>query len=161
MMKYSVYDEQIKGLRTDYAYYEDKAKLKADFEKYMIEIRDVTPKEVESVWSELEYRIIETPIDFINEAEEKVLQEVVHGDYTHVKKGWFKDFNCIEKADIKCIIEFKEFGFAGAWYVVFTHTHTPLVIKHPINDVNTYHIMYQYKYGFKLDVHQMSYKAAY
>lgn len=32
MTYYSVYDEQIKELRTDYAYYEDKAELQAAFE---------------------------------------------------------------------------------------------------------------------------------
>ncbi|WP_436962389.1 hypothetical protein [Staphylococcus shinii] len=161
MTYYSVYDEQIKELRTDYAYYQDKAKLKAEFEKHMMDIREVTPNEVETIWADLEYNIIETPLDFINEAEKQVLQEVVHGNYTNVNKGWFKDFNRMNKADIKSIIEFKEFGFASAWYVVFSYSHKPLVIKHQTNDVNTYHVMYQYKYGFKLNVHEMSYKAVY
>lgn len=161
MTYYSVYDEQIKELRTDYAYYQDKAKLKAEFEKHMVDIRDVKRNEVETVWSDLEYNIIETPLNFINEAEKQILQEVVHGNYAHVNKGWFKDFNRIDKADIKSIIEFKEYEFDGAWYVIFTHTHKPLVIRHQSNDINTYRIMYQYKFGFKLQVHEMSYKAVY
>ncbi len=161
MTYYSVYDEQIKELRTDFAYYEDQAKLKADFEKYMIEIRDVSPYEVETIWTDLEYRIIETPLDFIDETEQQILHEVVHGDYTHVNRGWFRDFNRIDKADIKSIVEFKEYREAGAWYVVFTHTHQPLVIKDQANDINTYHIMYQYKFGFKLNVHEMSSTAVY
>lgn len=161
MTYYSVYDEQIKELRTDFAYYEDQEKLKNDFEKHMVEIRDVSPYEVESIWTDLEYNIIETPFDFINETEQQTLYEVVHGDYTHVKRGWFSDFNQIDKADIKSIVEFKEYREAGAWYVVFTHTHKPLVIKHQSNDVNTYHIMYQYKFGFNLNVHELSSKAVY
>lgn len=72
MTYYSVYDEQIKELRTDFAYYEDKAKLQADFEKHMIAINDVSPYKVEAVWSDLEYRIIETPLDFINESEKNL-----------------------------------------------------------------------------------------
>lgn len=161
MTYYSVYDEQIKELRTDFAYYEDKAKLQADFEKHMIAINDVSPYKVEAVWSDLEYRIIETPLDFINEREKQILHEVVREDYTHVKRGWFSDFNHIAKAEIKSIVEFKEYREAGAWYVVFTHTQKPLVIKHRYNDVNTYHIMYHYKFGFKLNVHEMSCNAVY
>lgn len=161
MTYYSVYDEQIKELRTDFAYYEDKAKLQADFEKHMIDINDVSSYTVEVIWSDLEYRIIETPLDFINETEKQILHEVVHEDYAHVKCGWFSDFNHISKADIKSIIEFKEYREAGAWYVVFTHTQKPLVIKHRYNNVNTYHIMYHYKFGFKLNVHEMSCNAVY
>lgn len=161
MTYYSVYDEQIKELRTDYAYYEDKAELQAAFEKHMIDIKDVSPYQVETVWTDLEYSIIETPLDFISEAELKILHEVVHEDFTHVKRGWFSDFNHINQADIKSIVEFKEYREAGAWYVVFTHTQKPLVIKHRYNDVNTYHIMYHYKFGFNLDVHEMSSEAVY
>lgn len=161
MTYYSVYDEQIKELRTDYAYYEDKAELQAAFEKHMLDIKDVSPYQVETVWTDLEYSIIETPLDFISEAEQKILHEVVHEDYTHVKRGWFSDFNHINQADIKSIVEFKEYREAGAWYVVFTHTQKPLVIKHRYNDVNTYHIMYHYKFGFNLNVHEMSSKAVY
>lgn len=161
MTYYSVYDEQIKELRTDYAYYEDKAELQAAFEKHMIDIKDVSPYQVETVWTDLEYSIIETPLDFISEAEQKILHEVVHEDFTHVKRGWFSDFNHINQADIKSIVEFKEYREAGAWYVVFTHTQKPLVIKHRYNDVNTYHIMYHYKFGYNLDVHEMSSEAVY
>lgn len=161
MTYYSVYDEQIKELRTDYAYYEDKAELQAAFEKHMIDIKDVSPYQVETVWTDLEYSIIETPLDFISEAEQKILHEVVHEDFTHVKRGWFSDFNHINQADIKSIVEFKEYREAGAWYVVFTHTQKPLVIKHRYNDVNTYHIMYHYKFGYNLNVHEMSSEAVY
>lgn len=161
MTYYSVYDEQIKELRTDYAYYEDKAELQAAFEKHMIDIKDVSPYQVETVWTDLEYSIIETPLDFISEAERKILHEVVHEDFTHVKRGWFSDFNHINQADIKSIVEFKEYREAGAWYVVFTDTQKPLVIKHRYNDVNTYHIMYHYKFGYNLNVHEMSSEAVY
>lgn len=161
MTYWSVYDTQIKELRTDYAYYEDKTKLQAEFEKHMMDIKDVSPYQVETVWTDLEYSIIETPLDFINHEEQQILHEIVHGDYTNVTCGWFKDFNNIEKEDIKSIVEFKEFREAGAWYVVFTHTRQPLVIKHQYNDIKTYHIMYHYKYGFKLNVHELSSKAVY
>lgn len=127
----------------------------------MLDIKDVSPYQVETVWTDLEYSIIETPLDFISEAEQKILHEVVHEDFTHVKRGWFSDFNHINQADIKSIVEFKEYREAGAWYVVFTHTQKPLVIKHRYNDVNTYHIMYHYKFGYNLNVHEMSSEAVY
>lgn len=161
MTYYSVYDEQIQSLRTDYAYYEDKVKLKAMFENHMLDFKDVSPNQTEIIWSELGYKIIETPMDFINESEQSILTEVVHGKYNHVNKGWFDDFNAIDKADLKSIIEFKEFGFAGAWYVVFTNTNKPLVIKHKINNVNTSHTMNYYKSCYKLKTHEMSYKTVY
>ena len=161
MTYYSVFDKQIKELRTDFAYYKDKARLKDEFEQHMIEVKEVKSNEDERIWNEFGYRIIETPLDFINESEKQILREVVHGYYANVNKGWFEDFNHIDKSEIKSIVEFKEFGFAGAWYVVFTHTDKPLVIKHNVNDVNTYFIMYEYIWGFKLQVYEMSYKAVY
>ena len=154
---YSVYDEQIKELRTDFSYYKDKVELKVTFEKHMIDIRDVSPYQVEQVWNELDYSIIETPLNFINEADKKVLYEIANGDYQNIERGWFDDLNAV-KSEIKSIIAFKEYREPGAWYVIFTHTQKPLVIKHRYNDVNTYHIMYHYRFAFGLDIHEMSIK---
>jgi len=161
MTQYSVYDAQIKEMRNDFAYYEDKEKLQNDFEKHLMDIKEICSKDIHKVWNELEYRIIETPFDFVNEAEKRILNEVVHGDYSHVKKGWLKEFEALEQSDIKIMIEFKEFGFAGTWYVVFTHNQRPLVIEHKINNVNTYWHMYKYRKPLEDVMYQLSYKAVY
>lgn len=161
MTYFSVYDAQIKEMRTDFAYYEDKAKLQNDFEKHLMDIKEICSKDIHQVWNELEYRIIETPFDFVNEAEKRILNEVVHGNFSSVKKGWFLEFEAIDKKEIKSMLEFKEFGFGGAWYVVFTHNQKPLVIQHKINDVNTYCQMYQYRKQLEDITYQLSYKAVY
>ncbi|MFF0676930.1 hypothetical protein ACFYSI_13510 [Staphylococcus xylosus] len=156
MTYYSVYDAQIKELRTDFAYYKDKTKLKADFEAHLLDIREICSKHINKIWNELEYRIIETPFDFVSEAEKHILREVIQGEYTHVKKGWNAEVRALAFEDIKRVVEFKEFGFIGSWYVLFLYNQTPLLIKHKTNDVNTYRMMYKFQSKLESKTYRLS-----
>ena len=61
--------------------------------------------------------------------------------------------------DIKAIVEFKEHGFAGSWYIVFRYRDQPLKIKHPINPVNTSRMMKDFDIYNKHTVYEMSHQS--
>ncbi|MGJ7589353.1 hypothetical protein [Staphylococcus shinii] len=156
MTYYSIYNEQIKELRTDFAYYKDKTKLRTDFESHLMDIREICSKDIHKIWNELEYRIVETPFDFVSEAEKHLLREVIQGDYTHVKQGWDTEVRELALEDIKCVIEFEEFGFIGSWYVIFLYNETPLLIKNRANDVYTYRMMYKFQSKLESKTYRLS-----
>ena len=58
MAHYSVYNTEVKEIRTDFAYYTDKAVLQKDFETYFKKTRGATEEEILQLWKYDSYQII-------------------------------------------------------------------------------------------------------
>ena len=160
MTYYSIYNLQTKTIRTAYAYYRNKQQLQFAFENHLKENRDMYEESVDMLW-ENTFQVIETPLDHLTKEDIQILKQIVKGDDMLVDNGWYDEFNQIGNEDIKTIVEFKEHGFAGSWYVVFRYQSQPLKIKHPINPVNTSRMMRDFDIYNNNTVYKMSYRTPY
>lgn len=158
MTYYSIYNLKSKTVRTDYAYYRNQQQLQLAFEKHLRENRDKYEESVDNLL-ENTFQVIETPLDNLINEDINVLRQVVKGDDASVENGWYDEFNQIVSEDIKAIVEFKEHGFAGSWYIVFRYRDQPLKIKHPINPVNTSRMMKDFDIYNKHTVYEMSHQS--
>lgn len=158
MTYYSIYNSDADRIRTDFAYYTNKQQLQKDFETHVSDNADYYTENVETIWDETGYQIVETPLNLLNETDINILKSLYRGDYRDVNQGWFDKFEAIGISDIKAIVEFREHGYSGKWYVVFMHDQSPLVIKHQYNQVNTSWVMSKYHIKQKIKVYEMSHR---
>ncbi|MEB6279067.1 hypothetical protein [Staphylococcus gallinarum] len=161
MAHYSVYNTEVKEIRTDFAYYTDKAVLQKDFETYFKTTRGATEEEILQLWKSDAYQIIETPLHFIGEAERCEIGRLLLGSSNSIGEGYFDDLEAVEdwQNDIKYIIEIKEFGFASAWYIVVLQHQQPFVMGYKRHDGVTRWVMnHDYKKYLESKIYTMSYQ---
>lgn len=157
MTYYSIYHSEAGIIRTDFAYYTSQQQLQSDFETHLLDNDDVDSSNVKTIWDESGYQIIETPLNLLNATDINILKSISEGENEDVHHGWFDEFEEIRSSDIKAIVEFREHGYSGSWYVVFMYHEFPLVIKHKLNQVNTSWMMSKYHIKQSITVYEMSY----
>lgn len=159
MAFYSVYNELIQEVRTDFAYYTDKSELKNAFEFYFKMSRDMT--EPHTLWGAHGFKIIEIPLDFIEKTDRKHIATILEGKATkNVEKG-FEALDSIKnwQDDIKYILEVKECGFAAAWYIISSQTLGIFTIGYKRHDGMAFWLMNRgYREELAHLMHTMSYQ---
>lgn len=161
-MYYSIYNSVINEIRTDFAYYVDKLELQHEFETYYQVTRGTT--KAEQLWGEDGYAIIETPLDFINEAESETIRHFLQGKPSDVVRGSFDELEAITdwQSDIKYIIEVQDFGFATAWYIVVSEHRSPFTIGYERHDgMALWSMNHQYRKYLNSKIFKMSYRTLY
>lgn len=159
MAYYSVYNELTQEIQTDFAYYTDKSELENTFEHFFKVTRDMT--ETHKLWQEHGFKIIETPIKFIKKTDRKHIAEILKEKaIENVDKG-FEALDSIQnwQDDIKYILEIKELGFAGAWYIISSKTLGIFTIGYNREDGSVFWLMNrEYRTELTHLMHTMSYQ---
>lgn len=166
---YSIRNKQAKEIRLNWAEWEDKERLIDEFIRYLsnnlIDIRKEQNKDKYSLLNKYGFEVVRTDhrrIDELTAYEYKVLNQIVHGNNSGIKRGQYNEVKALRHRDIDKIIEFREDTFAGRFYVIFQRfNNPPLLIQNKVNDVNTKHMMASFIKNEKEAVIELSYKNVY